>query len=377
MNCHHLAFFNMSRPCTRLQCLLLVLLPWTVDTALAAPNPIFPSTSRRRSEAAVREETARRIAEAEARGELEKNRLARETAATSSENLEAKARAALLAAAVPSEAEQRRQKEAATRLDAILENVSPEARERLDAPIPVATVVEDEDDLPAPPVILAQNGANVAIATPPPASTPSAGAPKPQPLKPTPLENPAIKASKTVITCTGSTFFDANKSIGIFTENVRVYHPQFYLECDEMEVFMKKNEAGADKPKPESPAEGSQPPPSDGKDSDKDEEEGSIDKIIARGALVLIEKFTENGQDIQVGKCKHLTYDGATGTVTLRNWPQVQRGAHLQIAEDPSTIMTISPKGEFKSSNGRTRTEILQGDAAKPKTKGLRRAPEP
>ncbi len=347
----------------------LLLLP--CETTLSAQNPMLQSTSRRRAEAAAREETARRIAEAEARAALENNRLARESASMQTADLATKAKAALLAAATPvPAAEQQRRNQETVRMDAVMQNLSPEGRERVNAPVPAAEVVEDEDALPPPPVILAQNGEKVAVATPPPASSAS-DAPKPQPLKPTPLEHPALKTSRTVITCSGSTFFDANKSIGIFTENVRVYHPQFYLECDELEVFMKKNEPGAEKEKSETPEPGAEAK------KDDDDEEGSIDKVIARGALVLIEKFTENGQDVQVGKCKHLTYDGVSGVVTLRNWPQVQRGAHLQIADEPGTIMTISPNGEFKSSNGRTRTEILQGDAAKPKTKGLRRAPEP
>ena len=103
-------------------------------------------------------------------------------------------------------------------------------------------------------------------------------------------------------------------------------------------------------------------------------EQSGVDKIRARGAMVIVEKYTETG-DIQVGKCKDLTYDGITQIVILRVWPQVQRGPHLQIASEPGTFMTILPDGNFKTT-GPARTEILQGDAAKPKTKGLRRVPD-
>ncbi len=345
----------------------LLLMPW--EAALAAPEPLFKSSSRRRAEAEGREETARRLAEAEARGALEKARLARESTAAQKQDLAAKARAALQAQAAPVlAAEQARQEEAAAKLQSTLENVSPEARERIESPVPVAVVVEDENQPPPPPMQMAQNtdAVSSAPAIPPPASPASPGAPKPQPLKPTPLENPAIKASRTIIDSTDS-FFDANKSIGVFTGNVRVYSPRFYLECDELEVFMKKS--NPDDKKPASP-EDDEPP------GGEEDEESNIEKIIARGAMVLIEKHTENGQDIQVGKCKHLTFDGATKIVTLRVWPQVQRGPHLQVSKDASTVMTISPKGELNTV-GNHRTEILQGEAAKLKTKGLRRAPEP
>ena len=357
----------MTLPHRPLLCLAATLLfPW--HHALQAQTSLLESASRRRVESAAREETARRIAEAEARSALENARLARESAASPTEALASKAKAALLAAANPATtAQQQRQAQDNARLQSVMQNLSPEARARVNAPVPVAKVVE-EDDAPPAPILVAQNGEKVAVATPPPATSAS-GAPKPQPLKPTPLENPALKTSRTVITCDGSSFFDANKAIGIFTENVRVFHPSFYLECDELEVFMKKQSTEPDKAKTKTPPEA---------DANKEgeDEDSSIEKVIARGAMVLIEKYTENGEDIQVGKCKHLTFDGATKMVTLRVWPQVQRDARIQIAEEPSTYMTISPKGEFKSV-GRSRTEFIQGDAAKPKTKGLRRAPEP
>jgi len=338
--------------------------------AEAVPNTVFQSNARRRAEAAERtaaEETRQRLADAETRAAAERNRLNREAA----EKAAVAARAQALIAAGPQEPTVE-EKELVERTESQLQqafvNLSDEAKQRIEEPPPVVVPASAPAGLG---IVVAQAPAAPGNpATPPPATSPSAGAPKPQPLKPTPIEEISAQAQKTVITCTGASFFDAAKSIGIFTENVRVYHPQFYLECDELEVFMVKEEAT--KKPVAAPAAAADDSADAGKD---DVEESSIDKVIARGAMVIIEKFQENGEDIQVGKCKNLTYDGKTGMVTLRVWPQVQRGARVQIADEAGTVMTISPEGVFQS-KGRSRTEIIQGDAPKPQTKGLRRAPE-
>jgi lipopolysaccharide export system protein LptA len=336
--------------------------------AEAVPNTIFQSAARRRAEAADRaeaEDTRRKLAEAEARGAVERARLRREEA----EKEAIAARAQSLIAAGPQEptVEERQMVERSeAQLQQAFVNLSDEAKQRIEQPPPVVVPANAPAGLG---IVVAQAPAAPGNpATPPPPTNPSAGAPKPQPLKPTPIDDGAAKIEKTVITCTGASFFDAAKSIGIFTENVRVYHPQFYLECDELEVFMAKAE---DEAKPVAAAD----PGAAGEKKGEEVEQSSIDKVIARGAMVVIEKFQENGEDIQVGKCKNLTYDGKTGMVTLRVWPQVQRGARVQIADEAGTVMTINPQGVFQS-KGRSRTEIIQGEAAKPQTKGLRRAPE-
>ena len=350
-----------------------------VTSARSFSNDLLQATGQRTADSArsVTDEARARLAEAASRAIQENRRLIQEASVAP----DLAKRAATAQPPQPSAEEQARLQAGETRLSGTLANLSPEGRAAVSQAVQTAAPANQEF------VLIAQAAqASGGLTTPPPAGSGSSG-PQPQPLKPTPLENPAVKAAKTVITCTGASFFDANKAIGIFTENVRVYHPTFYLECDELEVFMKKadkpkgNTSGAPTAEPgatlTSNARNGAAPVQGNKTDEEDEaspEESSIDKVIARGAMVVIEKFTENG-DIQVGKCKNLTYDGNTQVVTLRVWPQVQRGPQLQIADDASTVMTISPEGAFKSI-GRSRTEILQGDAAKIKTKGLRRAPE-
>ena len=101
--------------------------------------------------------------------------------------------------------------------------------------------------------------------------------------------------------------------------------------------------------------------------------DSSIKFAIARGRMVTIEKLTETG-DLQIGHAKHATYDGATGNILLRDFPQVQRGQHLQIATDPVTTMTLKQNGALDT-KGPSRTEIVQD---KPKSNsGLKSPPPP
>lgn len=235
--------------------------------------------------------------------------------------------------------------------------------------------------------LLAQGVARGPTSAPPRADVVKAeAAPKPKPLTPAPLDNPAVPGDKVIITCTGAAFFDSETSIMLFTDNVEVRHPQFFVLCDEFEVHMLKEE----KSKPGAPAgkgdaikdaamESAKPAVSGASaDAGKpatgaDGQPGSDSNIkfaIARGRMVTIEKLTETG-DIQVGHSKHATYDGATGNILLRDFPQVQRGQHLQIATDPATTMTLKQNGALDT-KGPSRTEIVQ---EKPKSSSRLNAP--
>ncbi len=361
--------------------LAALILTASYDALQANPNNLLQSSSRRRADASAKEETAKRIAEAEAHAAVEKARLAREAAAKT--DMAAKARAALLADEQPAPTPN------TDRIQAALEDLSDEGRERLNAPVAPARkaeVVEDDETVnapPVPPVLLAQAAPTAAVNTPtqaipPPATSASPDTPKPQPLKPTPLEDPKVEASKIRI-FSDEAFLDAGKSIGVFVGNVRVYHPQFYLESDHLEVFMKENfdkdsDAKSQEEATPAPVVAGNPAPPAADAGEDEEEDSAIDKIIARGAMVIIEKFTEDG-DIQVGKCRHFTYEDASGIGTLRIKPQVQRGYRLQIGRNPESVITIDRKGKLSSSGG-VETEIIQ-NPPKQQTKGLRRAPEP
>ena len=213
------------------------------------------------------------------------------------------------------------------------------------------------------------------VETPPPPA-----GPQPQLLQPLNLdEAPKTSKGQIVITARKSAFFDANRGYGIYVGDVRARHPQMYIECEELELYMAKQEGGVlgeSKPKaaPVAPA---------AKDSDilaqpskkSGTQGGNIDKADARGPMVLIEKMSAEGE-LQVGHCKHLIYDGKTGNSTLLDWPQVQAGNKLHKATEPGCVMVIDQKGMLTTTGGH-QTIILQGEDATPKSRsGMAPAPQ-
>ena len=87
----------------------------------------------------------------------------------------------------------------------------------------------------------------------------------------------------------------------------------------------------------------------------------SLDKAIARGPKVIVEKQGEDGKTM-TGQCRLLTYDGATQITILRIWPQVSDGTSTQVADEESCVMILSPKGTL-TTRGRSHAEIVNEKA--------------
>ncbi len=209
----------------------------------------------------------------------------------------------------------------------------------------------------------------VAVVETPPPPPPPAG-PQPKPLQPLNLDE-APKATKGQIDVTAqkNSYFDANNNYGMFTGDVKVRHPKMYIECEELELYMTKQEGGAlgaPKPKKTGPAP---------KDADilaapkkPANNDPPIDKADARGPMVTVEKMSEDGE-LQIGRCKHLIYDGKTQRTTLLEWPQVQAGNQLHKATEAGCIMVIDKNGKLTTTGGHE-TIILQGDEITPRRNG-------
>lgn len=194
--------------------------------------------------------------------------------------------------------------------------------------------------------------------------------PQPKPLQPLNLdEAPKATKGQILITAQKSAFFDANAGYGIYNGDVKARHPQMYIECEELELYMGKQQGGAlGTPKPKTPGPVAKdsdilaPPSTAGNTSTP------IEKAYARGPMVTIEKISEDGE-LQIGHCKDLFYDGKADVTTLRDWPQVQAGNKLHQATEPGCVMIIDKGGKLTTTGGH-RTIILQGEEATPRSRG-------
>jgi lipopolysaccharide transport protein LptA len=165
--------------------------------------------------------------------------------------------------------------------------------------------------------------------------------PKPQPR----IEKKKGKSEVTEITCTGEAVFSstgteeqlaegkkAGPPIVIFKENVVVINPGFSIHCDRLIAYMKDTNGA-------------------------DDAEGGIERVIATGREVIIVKKLADGTQ-KIGKARKLTYNAITGDVILEDRPQVQSGQNIQMASDPSVVMTMKKDGRVFA-KGATKTFIV------------------
>ncbi len=209
----------------------------------------------------------------------------------------------------------------------------------------------------------ALGAAAVSAQTGKPADTPPEIVPpgdaKPKPLPPTDLDPGAKKAPKQAIINSETSFFDTSKSATIFEGNVTVKHPDFDIDCEKLDVTMKKSPAKKG-PGPQAPpnGEGAQPKAAPSPAAAEPDTSGGIEKAIATGPLVVIHQHCPDGSE-KIGKGRHVTYDGNTGDMILRGMPQIQDGYNMIIATAPETVLTITASGKIKT-QGPHQTKLIQ-----------------
>jgi lipopolysaccharide export system protein LptA len=217
----------------------------------------------------------------------------------------------------------------------------------------------------------AQQAPQPAADAPPAVPAPAA----PKPIAPAPLDKPKAKSLQITDIHADANDFDPKNSIFIFSGNVDVKNPSFHLTTDgTFEVKMKKEDKKAKAPEPEAkpaPTPGTKPeakslveapvstPEKPGAAPAK--EENNIESAVARGKMVTIEKIGDDGK-MKVGQSRYAHYDGATGDMTLRDWPQVSDGENMIIAIEASTVMVLTADGKLRTMGGRTETRIIQAD---------------
>jgi hypothetical protein len=311
------------------------------------------------------QEASRVLTEAKANGIADLQRRAQEQPqAQRLETLVAEARQN--GATEPSYAEQAQTAESAARMQSAMKGLAPEGKTLL-AQSNAAPAMRSPDEVPV---------ASPAVKASP--LTTSGGGPKPQPLKATPLEEKVkTPPDETVITA-GSVFFDSREGFGVYVDSVVVKDPRFHMTCDELQVYMnKEEEKGPDGKTSATPApppakqptaaellaSGAADKPATAADK-KDDGNSSLKRAIAKGRKVIINKMSDKGE-LQTGIGREADYDGKTGDMILRGWPQIQEGRNLTVAKEPSTYFLIKANGQFQAFGGRSETRLINEEDKK------------
>ena len=181
-------------------------------------------------------------------------------------------------------------------------------------------------------------------------SEPAATAPVPaaKPLEVTP------KPEDTVINCSGGMYFDSTNGVLVYLRDVKVVDPRFDLSgADEVKVFFEK------KPETPSPQPAKDPKKSDQKTTDKDKDDlnmapkggfGNAEKIVATGAVRVLQKSVEKGKEPVEASAGVLVYDVKTGDITLSGrYPWVMQGATYSRAKEPDLTLKIFKNNTFST----------------------------
>ena len=137
------------------------------------------------------------------------------------------------------------------------------------------------------------------------------------------------------IICEGTSFYDKSGNVVLFEDQVVAKHPGFLINCEEMEVFL---EAGAI-----TPGGGEKQKPVAGRDT------AGIRRAVAKGKgkQVDLVRFTPKGE--LVGKCGLAIYNGRTGDIEMRDWPQVSNGKFTRRAATKDAVIIIRQNGKHKT----------------------------
>ena len=169
----------------------------------------------------------------------------------------------------------------------------------------------------------------------------------------------------TVINAMKRTKFDPKQNKVVFQGQVQVEDPRFFLKCDLLTAFLKKNAASekekkndAEEKKPELGAEtagtagggakvgafGALSAPDAGKAS------GGLESAEAEGNVEIVQERTtpEGKQERTVVRAEKAVYQSSTESITLTGWPEVWQshsGNSLKALKE-DTVMVVNRAGD-------------------------------
>lgn len=161
----------------------------------------------------------------------------------------------------------------------------------------------------------------------------------------------------TVISCDGGMYFDADKGVFVYLKNVRVKDPRFELTgANELKIFLsQKPEKKKKDPKNPDEDQKDKKDEKDKKDPEKKSEGldigskfGEVERIIATGAVRLVQTEVEKGKQPIEASGAIFTYHPSTGEIVLSGgYPWVKQGTTFMRAQEPNLILRIQKSGSF------------------------------
>jgi lipopolysaccharide export system protein LptA len=143
----------------------------------------------------------------------------------------------------------------------------------------------------------------------------------------------------TVVTCDGGMYFDADAGVFVYLKNVRVADPRFALSgANELKIFLGKK-----------PAEAPEPNAADKKPGiGLGAKFGNVERIVATGAVRILQKQTEAGKQPVEASGAIFTYQPETGEIVLTGgYPWVMQGTSFMRAKQPNLSLRIQKSGSF------------------------------
>ena len=137
-------------------------------------------------------------------------------------------------------------------------------------------------------------------------------------------------------------YFDADEGVFVYLKNVRVTDPRFGLSgANELKIFLGKKPAKA----PAQPAKEAK----DGKPGlGLGAKFGDVERIVASGAVRIVQKETEAGKDPVEASGAIFTYHAKTGEIILSGgYPWVKQGTTFMRAKEPNLNLRILKTGSF------------------------------
>lgn len=173
------------------------------------------------------------------------------------------------------------------------------------------------------------------VSTTSPAKPPIASPTAPLDVKPGPGD--------TLVDCDGGMYFDVDQGLFVYLKNVRVTDPRFTLTgANELKIFLAK--------KPEDPATtaAAKPDKKDAPGLGMGADFGSVERIIATGAVRILQKDVEPGKEPVEASGAIFTYHPASGEIVLSGgYPWVKQGTSFMRAKEPNLVLRIQKSGSF------------------------------